>query len=236
MTKILIIIVIATLLFQTQVNSQTKPKVTFEGSVNYNFATGLLKNKISPFLFFNGGPSAELELAFAPIKGTTRYKLALGYLTGTNDKNAISKFAKEDDIVFESYKFTKSNPMGFSIMASPQFMLFPKSESKKLPLMWLDLKFGALISNQQTLQFFQGQYTPSKEITTNKVSLVYNPSFVINVIKNQKIFLNLRAGYSNYGGFTLGVGIAESDCRFAPCQRCPYSPCGIGWPAPTPSK
>jgi hypothetical protein len=220
MTKNLIIIVIATLLFQTQVYSQTKPKVTFGGSVNYNFGTGLQKDKISPFLFFNGGPSAELDLAFVPKKGTTRYKLALGYITGTNDKNAITTYAKENDIAFDSYKFTKTNPSGFSIMASPQFMLFPKSTNKKIPLMWLDLKVGALFSNQQSLQFFQGQSTPSKEITTNAVSFVYNPTFVVNVIKTKKVFINLRAGYSNLGGFTFGVGIAERDCRGALCYRC----------------
>ena len=52
-------------------------------------------------------------------------------------------------------------------MASPQFMLFPKSKNKKLPLMWLDLKVGALFSNQQNVQFYQGQTTPSKEIKSN---------------------------------------------------------------------
>jgi hypothetical protein len=226
MTKNLIIIVLVTLFIQTNVYSQTtKPKVTFGGNVNYNLGTGLQKDNIRPFLFFNGGPSAELDLAFVPKKGTTRYKLALGYITGTNDKNAITTYAKENDIVFDSYKFTKTNPMGFSIMASPQFMLFPKSQNKKLPLMWLDLKFGALFSNHQTLQFFQGQTTPSKEIKTNSVDFVYNPTFVVNIIKTKKIFINARAGYSNFGGFTFGVGIAESDCRGAYCYRCPGAGC-----------
>lgn len=235
MTKNLIIIVIATLFFQTQGYSQTKPKVTFGGNVNYNLGTGLQKDKISPFLFFNGGLSAELDLAFVPKIGTTRYKLALGYITGTNDKNSITTYAKENDIVFDSYKFTKTNPNGFSIMASPQFMLFPKSQNKKLPLMWLDLKFGALFSNQQTLQFFQGQTTLSKEIKTNSLNFVYNPTFVVNIIKSKKIFINARAGYSNFGGFTFGVGIAEADCRGIWCYRCPVPPCYMP-PTPEPTK
>ena len=230
MTKNLIIILIVLLLFQTNVYSQTKPKLTFGGSVKYSFGTSLQKDKINPFLFFNGGPSAELDLSFVPKKGTTRYKLALDYISGTNDKEAISKYAKENDIAFDSYKFTKTNPRGFSVMASPQFMLFPKSTNKKLPLMWLNLKFGALFSNQQTLQFFQGQTTPSKEITTNAVSFVYNPTFVVNIIKTKKLFINASAGYSNFGGFTFGIGIAERDCRAIHCDRCMghgcCKPCG----------
>jgi hypothetical protein len=225
MTKNLIIIVIATLLFQTKVYSQANPKVTFGGNVNYNLGTSLQKDKVSPFLFFNGGPSAELDLAFVPKKGTTRYKLALGYITGTNDKIAITTYAKENDIAFDSYKFTKTNPSGFAVMASPQFMLFPKSQNKKLPLMWLDLKVGALISNGQNIQFFQGQTNPSKEIKSNAVSFVYSPSLVVNVVKTKKIFFNLKAGYSNFGGFGFGLSITEQDCRGMPCFRCQGAGC-----------
>lgn len=220
MTKKIIFIVIATLLVQSLVYSQTKPKLTFGGSVNYILGTGLQENNINPLLFFNSGLSTDVDLTFVPKKGTTRYKLSLGYITGTNDINAISNYAKENDIVYDTYKFTKTNPSGFSIMASPQFMLFPKSENKKLPLMWLDLKFGALFSNQQNLQFFQGQSTPSKEIKSNAVSFVYNPTLVVNIIKIKKVIINLKAGYSNYGGFTLGVGIAEQNCQGMPCCRC----------------
>lgn len=61
---------------------------------------------------------------------------------------------KHSKIEYISYEITNANPSGFSIMASPQFMLFPKSQNKKLPLMWLDLTAGALFSNQQSLQFF----------------------------------------------------------------------------------
>jgi len=228
MAKNLIIIVIATLLFQIQVYSQTKSKVKFGGNVNYNLGTALQKDNISPLLFFNGGPSAELDLSFVPKKGTTIYKFALGYVSGTNDKNAIATYAKEKGIAFDSYNFTKANPSGFSIMASPQFMLFPKSQNKKLPLIWFDLKFGALFGNQQILQFFQGQSTPSREIKTNAVSFVYNPTLIVNVFKTKKVFINLKAGYSNFGGFTFGVGIAESNCMQVPCCRCPAwgcSPC-----------
>jgi len=34
------------------------------------------------------------------------------------------------------------------------------------------------------------------------------------------MFLNLKAGYSSWGGFGIGVGIVEQDCRGAYCERC----------------
>ncbi len=107
-------------------------------------------------------------------------------------------------------------------MASPQLMLFPKSENKKLPLMWLDLKAGVLLSNQQNLQFFLGQNTPNQEIKSNSMSFVYNPTLIVNVLKTKKMFVNLKASYSNFGGFGIGLNIAERDCTGMACCRCPY--------------
>jgi hypothetical protein len=213
-------ILIATL--QTQAQSSIK----FGANANYYVPLSSQKTSTSPFLFLKAAQSAGLELSFAPNKkSSTRIKLAADYIIGTNNKENIAAYAKEKDIVYTSYKFTKANSSGFSIMASPQFMLFPKSQNKKLPLMWLDFKVGALFSNQQSLQFFNGQTTPSKEVKSNAVSFVYSPSLVVNVVKTKKLFINLRAGYSNFGGFGFGVGITESDCRGAPCFRCSWPPC-----------
>jgi hypothetical protein len=201
--------------------TQAQRSIKFGTNANYYVPLSSQKTSTSPFLFLNSAQSAGLELSFAPNKkSSTRIKLAADYITGNNNKESIASYAKEKDIVYTSYKFTKANPSGFSIMASPQFMLFPKSQNKKLPLMWLDLKVGALFSNQQSLQFFNGQTAPSKEIKSNAVSFVYNPIFVVNVVKTKKLWFNLRVGYSNVGGVSIGVGIAEQWCQGAPCCRC----------------
>jgi hypothetical protein len=218
------ITILAILIATFQIQAQRSIK--FGANANYYLPLSTQKTNASPFLFLSSAQSAGVELSFAPNKkSSTRIKLAADYITGTNNKENIAAYAKQKDIVYTSYKFTKAYPSGFSIMASPQFMLFPKSQNKKLPLMWLDLKVGALFNNQQSLQFFNGQTTPSKEVKSNAVSFVYNPTLVVNVVKTKKLFINLKAGYSSWGGFGIGVGITESDCRGAICQRCPWPPC-----------
>jgi hypothetical protein len=213
-------ITILTILIAT-LQTQAQSSIKFGANANYHVPMSIQKEGTSPFLFLNAAQSAGLELSFAPNKkSSTRIKLAADYIIGTNNKENIAAYAKEKDIVYTSYKFTKANPSGFSIMASPQFMLFPKSQNKKLPLMWLDLKVGALFSNQQSLQFFLTQTTPSKEIKSNAVSFVYNPTLVVNIIKTKKLFVNVKAGYSNFGGFGIGLNITERDCAGAPCFRC----------------
>jgi hypothetical protein len=213
-------------IFIATLQIQAQSRIKFGASANYYVPIAAQKEGTSPLLFLKSVQSAGVELSFAPNKkSSTRIKLAADYLVGNNNKENIAAYAKEQDIVYTSYKFTKTNPSGFSIMASPQFMLFPKSQNKKLPLMWLDLKVGALFSNQQSLQFFSGQSTPSKEIKSNAVSFIYSPTLVVNIIKTKKLFVNLKAGYSNFGGFGFGLNITESDCRGAPCFKCSWPPC-----------
>jgi hypothetical protein len=218
------ITILAILIASFQIQAQGSIK--FGANANYHLPLSTQKENASPFLFLKAAQSAGLELSFAPNKkSSTRIKLAAEYIIGSNNKESIAAYAKQKDIVYTKYQFTKTNPSGFSIMASPQFMLFPKSQNKKLPLMWLDFKIGALFSNQQSLQFFNGQTTPSKEIKSNAVSFVYSPSLVVNIIKTKKLFLNLKAGYSNFGGFGFGLSITESDCRQVPCCRCYATGC-----------
>ena len=213
-------ITILAILFAT-IQTQAQSSITFGANANYHVPMPMQKEGTSPFLFLKAAQSAGLEISFAPNKKrSTRIKLAADYITGTNNKENIAAYAKEKDIVYTSYKFTKTNPSGFSLMASRQFMLFPKSQNKKLPLMWLDLKVGALFSNQQSLQFFNGQSAPTKEIKSNAVSFVYNPTLVVNIIKTKKLFINLKAGYSNFGGFGFGLNIVDRDCSNVPCCRC----------------
>jgi hypothetical protein len=224
-------ILIATLQIQAQ------PSITFGANANYHLPINMQKESTSPFLFLNAAQSAGLELSFAPNKkSSTRIKLAADYIIGKNNKENIAAYAKEKDIVYTSYKYTKANPSGFSIMASPQFLLFPKSQNKKLPLMWLDFKVGALFSNQQSLQFFNGQTTPNKEVKSNAVSFIYSPTLVVNVVKMKKLFLNLKLGYSSWGGFGIGVGITEQDCHNAPCFRCQGAGCTGEMPVPPKGK
>jgi hypothetical protein len=234
MKKHITILFFALVLVDTQSYSQTKVK--FGGNIGYHIGSGGQQDNISPFLFFKSGQSAGLDFTLIPKKGTTRLKLAADYIIGTNDETALKTYAKGNNIDYTSYKFNKTNPSGFSIMASPQFMLFPKSKNKKLPLMWLDLKVGALFSNQQNVQFYQGQTAPSKEIKSNTMSFVYNPSLIVNVIKTKKLFINLKAGYSNFGGFGIGVGITEQDCHQVPCFRCYGSGCITPTTTDTPKK
>jgi hypothetical protein len=215
-------IIVTAILFAittTAAFAQEKTKVTFGGNAAYHFG-GNQQGANNPFLFLKNGQSAGFDLTLVPKTGTTRYKLAVDYFMGTNDPNAVTAYAKANNIEYTSYKFTKDKPSGFSIMVSPQVMLFPKSQAKKLPLMWLDLKAGVMISNQQNLEFFLGQTTPSTEIKTKAMSFVYSPALVVNIIKTQKFFVNLKASYSNYGGFGVGVSITEQDCRGAYCHRC----------------
>jgi hypothetical protein len=230
--KKLRILIIAMLIVNLQMQSQEKTRITFGGNAAYHIGTSAQQKVNSPLLFFKNGQSAGLDLTLIPKKGTTRYKLAVDYIMGTNDESAVTTYAKENNIEYTSYKFTKANPNGFSIMASPQFMLFPKSQAKKLPLMWLDLKAGVMISNQQDLQFFLGETTPSAEIKSNAMSFVYSPSLVVNVVKTKKLFVNLKASYSNFGGFGLGLNITEQDCHGAPCFRCQGAGCTGEMPKP----
>jgi hypothetical protein len=206
--------------------TQAQSRIKFGANANYYLPIDIQKEGASPLLFLNSAQSAGVELSFAPNKkSSTRIKLAAEYIMGSNNKENIAAYAKENKIEYTRYQFTKANPSGFSIMASPQFMLFPKSQNKKLPLMWLDFKVGALFSNQQSLQFFNWQNTPNKEVKSNAVSFVYNPSLVVNIIKTKKLFINLKAGYSNFGGFGFGLNITEQDCHNVACCRCQGTLC-----------
>ncbi len=199
--------------------------IALGAGVNYFIPTSNQKNNTANFLFLKNAISVGAEISLIPKKSSTRFKLAAEYITGTNNKESIAAYAKQKDIIYTSYQFTKANPSGFIVMASPQFMLFPKSQNKKLPLIWLDLKAGALFNNQQTLQFLNGQSVPTKEIKSNAVSFVYNPSLVVNIIKTKKLFVNVKAGYSNWGGFGFGLSITERDCSNIHCCRCQGTLC-----------
>lgn len=207
-----------------QVNAQEATKdgpmlrpLKVGGHVSYNTGN---QRKEAPWLWIKDFVTTGADLSLSPKKGSTSFLVSANYSTGSNNESQIASYAKANDIAYSKYSFTKSKPSGFSVLVGPHVMLFPKSQSKKLPLMWLDLKAGAMFTNEQTLQFFQGQTTPSKEIKTSSTLFVYEPAFELNLIKTKKVFINLRASYNNTTGFGIGVGIAERDCRGALCYRC----------------
>ncbi len=212
-------ITILAILFATViVNAQSKVK--FGGGVNYYQSTSTQKNNKVPMLFTNSGQSAEAEVLVASTKSKVGFRLGVAYFAGTNDKESPAIYAKENNIDYSKYSFTKSKPSALNISIAPRIFLFPKA--KKLPLMWLDLNVGASITNQQNLQFYSVQSNILvKEIKTNPLNFIYNPAININMFKTNKIFVNLKVGYSSLGGFGVGVAITESNCQGAPCWRVP---------------
>lgn len=187
---------------------------------SYFMPTANIKPDAGPFLFLKDAKSAGLDYSFGFKNKASGIKFSADYIMAKTDKEGVAAYAKANDIPYKTFNFTKPNPTGLRLMAGPNIMLFAKSKRKRLPLMWLDLQAGAVYNNQQSLQFFGGQTTPSKELKTSNISLAYNPTLTVNLIKTSKVFINAKAGYSNFGGLTFGVGITERDCRGALCPRC----------------
>jgi hypothetical protein len=191
----------------------------------YSMPTSNIKLDAEPFLFLKDAKSVGIDYSFGFKNSASGFKFSADYIMATTNTDAVASYAKQSDIPYKTFNFTQSNPTGISVMAGPNIMLFAKSSSKRLPLMWLDLQAGAIYSNPQSLQFFNGKPDPSKELKTSSISLVYSPTLTVNLIKTSKVFINAKVGYSNFGGLTFGIGITESDCRGAWCCRCNFPPC-----------
>ncbi len=135
----------------------------------------------------------------------------------------VAAYAKQNDIPFSSFQFTNQNPSGYRLQAGTKFMIFPNI--KKLPLMWLDFKAGIFLGNDQNVEFItNGKKTLLLNDKSSKTNFVYNPSLVVNIVKTKKMHLNLRAGYSNLGGITLGLNLTSS-CCFNDCCCSKCGPC-----------
>ncbi|MCA0364168.1 MAG: hypothetical protein LCH67_08990 [Bacteroidetes bacterium] len=191
---------------------------------NYFMPTSNIKSDKGPFLFLKDAKSAGLDYSFGFKNKASGIKFSADYIMASTDKDAVAAYAKEMDIPFKTYNFTNPNPSGFRLMAGPNIMLFPKSKRKRLPIIWLDLQAGVEYSKDQSLMFSQGPTAADKEIKTKSINLAYSPTLTVNLIKTKRIFINGKVGYSNFGGLTFGVGIAERDCRGMLCYRCP----GVG--------
>lgn len=194
----------------------------------YFMPTSNIKPDEGPFLFLKDAKSAGLDYSFGFKNKASGFKFSADYIMAKTDEEGVAAYAKVNDIPYKTFNFTKPNPSGLRLMAGPNIMLFAKSKRKKLPLMWFDLQAGAVYSKGQSLEFSQGQGKVSKEFKPNEWNIAYAPSLVVNVIKTKKIFINAKVGYSNFGGLTFGIGIAEVNCVEIPCCRCPgwmCSPC-----------
>ena len=201
----------------------------------YSMPTSNIKLDAEPFLFLKDAKSVGIDYSFGFKNSASGFKFSADYIMATTNTDAVASYAKQSDIPYKTFNFTQSNPTGISVMAGPNIMLFAKSSSKRLPLMWLDLQAGAIFSNPQSLQFFGSQATPSKEIKTSNISFVYSPMLTVNLMKINKTLINAKVGYSNVGGLTFGLGIVQSDCTGMPCFRCPGPRCYTP-PPPEPVK
>jgi hypothetical protein len=186
----------------------------------YSMPTSNIKLDAESFLFLKDAKSVGIDYSFGFKNSASGFKFSADYIMATTNTDAVASYAKVSDIPYKTFNFTQPNPTGISVMAGPNIMLFAKSINKKLPLIWLDLQAGAIFSNPQSLQFFNGKPDPSKEIKTSNISFVYSPMLTVNLIKINKILINAKVGYSNVGGLTIGLGIAEQDCAGMACCRC----------------
>jgi hypothetical protein len=186
----------------------------------YSIPTSNIKPDAGPFLFLKDAKSVGLDYSFGFKNKASGFKFSADYIMAGIDKDAVASYAKTMDIPYKTFNFTQAKPTGISVMAGPNIALFAKSTKKRLPLIWLDLQAGAIYSKPQSLQFFGSQTTASKEIKTSNISLVYSPTLTVNLIKISKVSINAKIGYSNFGGLTFGIGIAEQNCEGMACCRC----------------
>jgi hypothetical protein len=191
----------------------------------YSMPTSNIKPDEGPFLFLKDAKSLGLDYSFGFKNKASGIKFSADYIMAKTDEEGVAAYAKANDIPYKTFNFTKPNPAGLRLMAGPNIMLFAKSKRKKLPLMWFDLQAGAVYSKGQSLEFSQDQGKVSKEFKPSDWNIAYAPSLVVNVIKAKKLSINAKVGYSNFGGLTFGIGIAEQDCHNVYCFRCQGAGC-----------
>jgi hypothetical protein len=186
----------------------------------YSMPTSNIKLDAEPFLFLKDAKSVGIDYSFGFKNSASGFKFSADYIMATTNTDAVASYAKQSDIPYKTFNFTQSNPTGISVMAGPNIMLFAKSSSKRLPLIWLDLQAGAIFSNPQSLQFLDAKNNPTKEIKTSNISFVYSPMLTVNLLKTKGLIFNAKVGYNSVGGFSIGIGIAPKDCSGVSCYRC----------------
>ena len=225
------IIIIALTSISLTLHAQTDKKLTtqFAGNLTYHIPTWDKSSTKEPFLFLQGGQSAGLELALIPAKSNFALKTNANFFVGQNLKTEPVDFAKVNNIGFTNYEWSSKTPFGFNFMAGPRYMIATKN--KKIPIMYFDIQGGGIFTNGQSLKYLD-QNILTAEYKTNKSSFAYGANFSIVPIVAKKFVLRINAGYTNYGGF--GIGIAFVDTRGCAICRC-CKPCPWGCPS-TPTK
>ena len=218
------IILIALTSFSLTLHAQTDKKLTtqFAGNLTYHIPTWDKSSTKQPFLFLQGGQSAGLELALIPSKSKFAVKINANLFFGQNLKNEPIDFAKTNNIGYTNYEWSSKTPFGLNLMSGPRYMIATKN--KKIPIMYFDIQGGGLFTNGQSLKYLD-QNVVTSEYKTNKANFAYGANFTIVPLITKKIMLRINVGYTNYGGFGIGIGIAESDCHGALCPRCPGAGC-----------
>lgn len=218
------IILIALTSFSMTLHAQTDKKLTtqFGGNLTYHIPTWDKSSTKEPFLFLQGGQSAGLELALIPAKSKFAIKTNANFFVGQNDKTEPFYFANKNNIEFTKYEWSSKTPFGFNLMAGPRYMI--ASQNKKTPIMYLDIQGGGLFTNGQSIKYsYQNNVTA--EYKTNKSSFAYGANFTIVPLITKKLMFRINAGYTNYGGFGIGLAIADRICNGAPCCRCDGGGC-----------
>lgn len=214
------IILIALTSISLTLHAQTDKKLTtqFAGNLTYHIPTWDKSSTKQPFLFLQGGQSAGLELALIPTKSKFALKTNANFFVGQNQKTEPLDFAKANNIGYTNYEWSNKTPFGLNLMTGPRYMIATKN--KKIPIIYFDIQGGGLFTNGQSLKYLD-QIIVTAEYKTNKASFAYGANFTIVPLITKKIMLRINAGYTNYGGFGIGVAIAEVNCCGAYCFRCP---------------
>jgi hypothetical protein len=189
----------------------------------YSMPTSNIKPDAEAFLFLKDAKSVGLDYSFGFKNSASGFKFSADYIMATTNTDAVASYAKQSDIPYKTYNFTQPNPTGISVMAGPNIALFAKS--KKLPMIWLDLQAGAVFSKPQSLQFLDAKGNPTREIKNTTTSFVYSPTLTVNLFKTKGLMFNVKTGYNSIGGFSIGLNVAEIDCRGWACWKCNYPPC-----------
>ena len=206
---------IAIIIIALLTNAQSK--ITIGGNLNYGIATSAQKKATAPLMFLKNSQSVGLDFLYTNKKSKVGLKTTLEYFTGGFDNTASTAYAKEKQILASEVKWPKSKHSGVVISTGPSIALFPNS--KKMPLMWLDIKAGAIFTGAQSATFYDGT-TIVKTVKHNATSFAYSSSVNMVMYKTSKIMVNLRAGYSNTDGVSIGLGIAARNCTGFPCWKC----------------
>jgi len=189
---------------------------------NYLVPTSSQKASYDKLLFPKNGSSIGLSYSFLSSKSNFGVLLQVDYFTLKNDAASVAAYAKSKDIVYSTYKFTQAKAKGFAAMTGLIYHLPHASETSLLA--GIELKAGALFSNGQSMQYYNGQNQKIKEVTATKTSFVWNPNVYLDISVSKNIAFKVNAGYSSITGLNAGLGVlvpvSTTGKRGYHCSKC----------------